>query len=118
MSKPIKMMTFANRSQYVPDKSEPTDWLKVMLIALGVFILVVACAQATGCGNRVFLDTQYNFNYAYIQLQDGTTVQGKLPKVNGWCDYEDGDQLQVKIDGVVYLVHSSNCTLIYDPELE
>ena len=37
----------------------------------------------------------------------GTIVEGKL---NSWDDYE-GDQLQVKIDGVTYLVHSSNVVL-------
>ena len=31
-------------------------------------------------------------------------------KLNSWDDYE-GDQLQVKIDGVTYLVHSSNVVL-------
>lgn len=38
-------------------------------------------------------------------------------KVESWKDFEDGDQIQVKIDGVTYLVHSSNITLIYDYSL-
>ena len=36
------------------------------------------------------------------------TLEGE---VQSWCDYED-DQLQVKIDGKQYLVHSSNVVLI------
>ena len=31
--------------------------------------------------------------------------------VQSWTDYEDGDQIQVKIDGITYLVHSSNIAL-------
>ena len=33
-------------------------------------------------------------------------------KVESWCDYE-GDQLQVVIDGVTYLVHSSNIVMCH-----
>ena len=39
----------------------------------------------------------------------GQVVEGK---VSSWTDYEDGDQLQVKINGKTYLVHSSNVVLI------
>lgn len=35
--------------------------------------------------------------------------------VESWRDYE-GDQLQVVIDGVTYLVHSSNVVLRHDRE--
>ena len=40
-------------------------------------------------------------------MPDGTIVEGRL---ESWDDYE-GDQLQVKIDGVTYLIHSSNVVL-------
>ena len=66
-----------------------------------------------GC-NKQIIDLNYKFNYAYIQLQDGTVIQGE---VDSWTDYEDGDQLQIKMGGKTYLVHSMNCTLIYDPSL-
>ena len=33
-------------------------------------------------------------------------------KVDSWTDYADGDQIQVKINGKVYLVHSANVALI------
>lgn len=37
------------------------------------------------------------------------TVRGK---VESWKDYGDGDQIQVKVDGDMYLVHSANVALI------
>lgn len=54
-------------------------------------------------------DTTYAFNYAIIRLQNNNVIEGR---VQSWKDFEDGDQLQIKIDGVTYLVHSINCTLI------
>ena len=42
---------------------------------------------------------------------NGEVVEGK---VSSWTDFEDGDQIQVKIDGKTYLVHSSNVVLISD----
>ena len=42
-----------------------------------------------------------------LKMPDGTIVEGN---VESWCDYE-GDQLQVVIDGVTYLVHSSNIVM-------
>ena len=77
--------------------------------ALMVGMVVSMC----GC-NKQIIDLNYKFNYAYIQLQDGTVIQGE---VDSWTNYEDGDQLQIKMGGKTYLVHSMNCTLIYDPRL-
>ena len=48
-----------------------------------------------------------------ISLPNGEVVAGK---VQSWIDYEDGDQIQVKIDGVTYLVHSSQAALITGKE--
>ena len=60
----------------------------------------------TGCNKQV-VDLTYSYSWAQLKMPDGTIVEGKL---NSWDDYE-GDQLQVKIDGVTYLVHSSNVVL-------
>ncbi|MBP3826248.1 MAG: hypothetical protein ILA11_11025 [Butyrivibrio sp.] len=54
-------------------------------------------------------DFTYKFDYAIIELQNGEVVEGK---VESWLDFEDGDQIQVKVNGVTYLVHSCNATLI------
>lgn len=82
--------------------------MKNKIIAL-VLLLAVCMFLFTGCGNKQLFDTTYNFNYAMIRLQNGSVIEGKM---QSWKDFEDGDQLQVKIDNVTYLVHSFNCTLI------
>lgn len=74
--------------------------------------LLIGSLLVTSCNKQVF-DFNYKYNYAYIQLQNGEVIEGK---VETWQDYE-GEQLQVKIDGVTYLTSSYNCTLIYNPAL-
>lgn len=56
-------------------------------------------------------DTVYTFNRAIIELPNGEIIEGKVDR---WSDYEDGDQIQVTINGTIYLVHSSKCVLIND----
>lgn len=43
-----------------------------------------------------------------LKMPDGTIVEGKL---DSWHDY-DGEQVQVVIDGVTYLVSSMNLVMI------
>lgn len=74
--------------------------LTVCVFALAGIMLM------TGCNKQV-VDLTYSYLWAQLKMPDGTIVEGKL---NSWNDYE-GDQLQVKIDGVTYLVHSSNVVL-------
>ena len=80
---------------------------KIIAIILAV-VLAVSIAVLAGC-NKQMVDLTYSYEYAIIGLPNGETVEGK---VSSWTDYEDGDQLQVKIDGKTYLVHSSNVVLI------
>lgn len=63
----------------------------------------------SGCGNRQLFDTTYTFDRAIISMPDGSIISGT---VSSWKDYEDGDQIQVVIDGTTYLVHSSNIVLM------
>lgn len=72
---------------------------------MAVLAMLVAM---TSCNKQVF-DTTFAYDQAIVSLPDGTVVSGK---VQSWRDYEDGDQIQVKIDGKTYLVHSSNIALI------
>lgn len=65
----------------------------------------------TACSNRQIIDMTYQYDKAVVSLPNGTVIEGK---VQSWKDYEDGDQIQVKIDGVTYLVHSTNVALIAD----
>ena len=74
----------------------------VSMIATLVTITVL-----TGC-NKTIIDTTYTFNYAIIQLPNGEVVEGR---VETWNDYE-GEQLQIRIDGVTYLCSSYNCVLM------
>ena len=78
------------------------------IIAL-ISVLILATLMLVGCGNRTVFDTTYTFDRAILSLPDGTIVEGK---VQSWTDYEDGDQIQVKINGTTYLVHSEDCVLI------
>jgi len=78
--------------------------LTALLLAL-VLMLVF-----TGC-NKQLVDLTYSYERAILSLPNGEVVEGK---VSSWTDFEDGDQIQVRIDGKTYLVHSSNIVLISD----
>ena len=77
---------------------------KIILIVTLIFTLLLSA----GC-NKQFFDTVYSFEKAIILLPNGEVVSGK---VENWNDYENSDQIQVKINGKTYLVHSSNIALI------
>lgn len=73
------------------------------VLALGMVI------SMSGCGNRQMIDLTYNYKYAVISLPNGNIVEGA---VESWRDYDDGDQLQVTVDGVTYLLHAANVALM------
>lgn len=77
------------------------------IIAL-VLVIVMMASLLCGCNKQIF-DFTYSYNYAIIELPNGDVLEGK---VDSWTDYEDGDQLQIVIDGETYLVHSTNVALI------
>ncbi len=79
---------------------------KRVFCLLSALVMLLALSA---CGNRQLIDTTYTFNKAIISLPDGTVVEGK---VTSWKDYEDGDQIQVVIDGTTYLLHASNVALV------
>lgn len=80
-------------------------------IALAL-VLVIAALLLASCGNKDYFDTVRTYHEAMIALPDGTVVSGV---VKNWRDYEDGDQIQVKIDNITYLVHSSDIVLMNIP---
>ena len=85
--------------------------MKKMIALLLVVVMILSLALiATGC-NKQMVDLTYSYEYAIISLPNGEVVEGK---VASWTDFEDGDQIQVKINGKTYLVHSSNIVLISD----
>ena len=81
---------------------------RFLCLVLACLLLIAIVLMFTGC-NYQMIDITYYFDRAIIQLPNGDIVEGKI---DSWKDFEDGDQLQVKIDGVTYLVHSNNCVLI------
>ena len=75
---------------------------------IAVVLVLIFAIFLAGC-NRQMIDATYHFNYCTIYSPGGEIIaQGK---VQSWTDFEDGDQLQVKIDGVMYLTHASNVIL-------
>ena len=82
--------------------------MKKLIALLLAVIAVLSGLVLSGC-NKQMVDLTYSYEYAIIGLPNGETVEGK---VSSWTDFEDGDQLQVKIDGKTYLIHSSNVVLI------
>ena len=84
--------------------------MKKYFAMLCVLLLMLSIMVLAGC-NKQMVDLTYSYEYAIIGLPNGEVVEGK---VSSWTDFEDGDQIQVKIDGKTYLVHSSNVVLISD----
>ena len=82
--------------------------MKKLIALLLCIIVALSVLVLSGC-NKQMLDLTYSYEYAIIGLPNGETVEGK---VSSWTDFEDGDQIQVRIDGKTYLVHSSNVVLI------
>ena len=83
---------------------------KIIAIILVAALSVGLAAFTVGC-NKQMVDLTYSYEYAIIGLPNGEVVEGK---VTSWTDFDDGDQIQVKINGKTYLVHSSNVVLISD----
>ena len=84
--------------------------MKKLITLLLTVILILSVMLLAGC-NKQMVDLTYSYEYAIIGLPNGEVVEGR---VSSWTDFEDGDQIQVKIDGKTYLVHSSNIVLISD----
>ena len=80
-------------------------------IALAL-VLVIAALLLASCGNKDYFDTAYTYHEAVIAMPDGIVVSGE---VQNWRGYGNGDQIQVKIDGITYLVHSSDIVLMNIP---
>lgn len=74
----------------------------VMLTVVMVTMMLVGC-------NKQLVDITYSYDRAIIELPNGEIIDGKI---SSWIDFSDGDQIQVKINGKQYLVHSSNIVLI------
>lgn len=81
-----------------------------ILILLAMF-LFAGCETKTG--NRIVSgkDVQ-TFTYGYVHLGNENIVEGYITQ---WRDYDNGDEVQVLIDGKYYLTHYSCVVLVADP---
>ena len=79
--------------------------MKKIICLLSVLFLLVGCQD-----NKKYdlFDTQ-GYNYVIMSLPNGEIIEGKIQY---WRDFE-GEQLEIKINDVIYLVSSYNCVLIY-----
>ena len=84
--------------------------MKKYIAILLALVLVLSGIILAGC-NKQMVDLTYSYERAILSLPNGEVVEGR---VSSWTDFEDGDQIHVKIDGKTYLVHSSNIVLISD----
>ena len=91
--------------------------MKKKLTMILIVLLVIALLGGAGYiisenfYNRTIIDLTYAYDRAIIELPNGDVVEGK---VDSWTDYTDSDQIQVKMNGKVYLVHSTDVVLIKD----
>lgn len=84
--------------------------MKKLTACLLMLASLLAGLVLSGC-NKQMVDLTYSYERAILSLPNGEVIEGR---VSSWTDFEDGDQIQVKIDGKTYLVHSSNIVLISD----
>ena len=74
-----------------------------------LFLVVVLMSLLLAGCNKQLIDTTYSFDRAIISLPNGEIIEGKI---QSWKDFDDGAQVQVKINEKTYLVHSINVVLI------
>lgn len=79
------------------------------VFALILLFAVVAgfCVLLTSCNQTILYDLKYD--WAELRTVSGELVIGQ---VDAWKDFQDGDQIQVKINGITYLTHACNVTLM------
>lgn len=88
--------------------------LVMMAMAASLISILLVCffvGEAMAWTNVQLFDTTWSFERAIISLPESGGhkyfyVEGA---VESWKDFEDSDMVQVRIDGVTYLTHSSNC---------
>ena len=85
--------------------------MKKILAFILAFVLILSLAGSAWADfNMNLFDTKYSFNYAYVGLPNGKTIEGEI---KSWKDWDDSDMLQVTFtDGSTYYSHSSNIVLV------
>lgn len=81
----------------------------LVIMIMSLMVIGVWTAYESFISNRSIFDTTYTFEEAVVAMPDGTVIRGEVSR---WTDFEDGDQIQVTINGKTYLTHSINVVLI------
>lgn len=76
---------------------------------LAIIVSSIILAVSLSACNKQVVGLTYSYERAIISLPNGEIVEGK---VQSWTDFKNRDQIQVKIDGVTYLLHASQVVLI------
>ena len=74
-----------------------------------ITIIAALTLMFTMVGCNAAVDTTFKFDRAVISLPNGEIIEGEC---QSWTDFENSDMIQVKVDGKVYLTHSTNVVLI------
>lgn len=82
-------------------------------ISIIILAMLMCLTMFTACGNKNYFRGEHNFKYAYISLPNNEVVEGE---VTSWKDFEDGDQLEITINGITYLTDSTRCVLMSEKE--
>ena len=82
---------------------------KVVLILMLIATMIAMCGCYSIGNNSRGLDIKYTFHEAYISLPNGEVIHGEI---SSWRDFDDGDEVQITIDGNTYLTHYSNVIMI------
>jgi len=81
----------------------------LIMMMLVLLVTTVSCGGPSPGYNRELYDATWNFNYCYIYIGGEKLIEGK---VDSWLDFENSDMVQVKVEGKIYLTHSSNVVLV------
>jgi len=80
---------------------------KKFITYIGMVVAIIFCLLfMTGC-NKQIIDLDYTYDKAICNYS-GTKFE---LKIDNWKDY-DGEQLQVKSNGKIYLLSANNCYLV------
>ena len=81
--------------------------MKKKFLVLILILMLTCLLTLSGC-NKQIIDLNYEFTNAYVKIGDEWVDL----EIFSWKDYEDGEQIQLKLrDGTVFIVHSANCVL-------
>lgn len=75
--------------------------LAIILFIISTAIIMTEC-------NKQIVDLTYNYTYGYVELPNGECVEGEI---STWKDYDDGDQIQVVINGITYFTDTTRVVL-------